>query len=151
MALSTEDRGEEAVGSSACTKSEAALRQERNVCGYDAPAFIETHPDLALAASDNLFWGVAFELQGDAAEVAPEADDVEARDSTGKIGARTPHAKSLKLSGPVEILCHAKAHHLCAGPEHPHQRVHVVRDQRLFVARIQRAKFKLSCASLTTR
>ena len=61
------------------------LRERGDVRGDDAPAFGHSYPDLALTAANDAIRAVAFELQGDAAEVLAERDDLEPDFATGEV------------------------------------------------------------------
>ncbi len=88
---------------------ESGLRQDGDVGLDDAPTFGEADPDLGLAAADEAVGGVAFELQGDAAVVGAEGDDLHADLSAGEADRGAGLAEGFYLFGAVEVFAGAEA------------------------------------------
>src|ERR1700732_2598441 len=83
----------------------------------------------------------ALKLQGDAAVVAPERDNVEPPDRAREVCRGASFAKRFDLIDAVEILGRATAHRMGRGPEHPGERIDVVGEESAFVSGIERLEF----------
>src|SRR5579859_1516812 len=115
--------------------------QERHMCGNDSPSIGKTHPGLALSAARYSLGGISFKFNGNAGKIASEAHDFKPCDGAHQVVRRSRFAKGFQLFVAVQIFRHTEAHDLRRGPEHGYQGVNIICDERLFVARIELAKF----------
>lgn len=111
------------------------------MCRDNAPSFGQPDPDLALPAADCARCRRSLKLQCNAGEVEAETHNVQPRDCARQIGRRPAFAKGCKFLRSVEILSDAESHHLRTRPEHCHQCVDIVRNERLFIPQIERSQF----------
>ncbi len=76
--------------------------------GDDAPALRESDPDLTLTAAGDAVRGVAFELEGDAAEVGAEGDDFKTDLAACEVGGGAGLAEGFDFGGAVEVFAGAE-------------------------------------------
>ena len=119
----------------------ARSRKQRHMSRNNAPAFGKAHPHLTLSSRDRAPIHGAFEFERDAAEVAPESDDIESPNRPREVHGRASFAKGFDLFDAVKIFRHAEAHRMRRSPEHSHQRLGIVSDQSSFVAGIEACEF----------
>lgn len=111
----------------------------------DAPAFRQTNPDLTLSAAEDACGGIAFELQGDAAEVFAEGDDFEAAHAAGEIGSRAGLTEGFDFIDAIKIFTCAEADSVRRRPEHRGQGFDIVVDERGFIEWVELAEFCDRC------
>ncbi len=101
--------------------------------GNHPPSLSKAHPGLALAAANDAAVLVSFELEVDAAEIAPKRGYVETCDAAGEVGRRPRGTKGGDLFDAVEILRCAESNYIRRRPEESLHRLDVVIHQSGFI------------------
>ena len=116
-------------------------RQEGNMRRHNSPSLREAHPHLALSAEDLAFGRLAFKFESNAGEIASKTHNIQPFYGTRKIGGWPAFPEGFQFLVAVEIFGDSEAHYLGRSPEHGDQRIDIVQDQRLFIARIEFPQF----------
>src|SRR5580704_7090108 len=119
---------------------QSSLGENRHVGKDDPPPFSKARPCLTLPPASDLSLNFPLEGYGNAGKVLAKGDNLKPGDGARQVGGGTGFAKGFNLVDAVKTFVRTKAGNIRGGPEHAHQRVYIVCDQRLFIARIKFAQ-----------
>ena len=103
----------------------------------DSPAFRETDPGLALPPFGHPARGLSIKGYGDAGKILSKCDNLQPGNRSCQVYWRPRLPKRLNLLYAIEAFRRPKARSLRRRPEQIHQRLDIVRYQRLLIARVE--------------